>query len=285
MNRAAVPQVALVTDSTAQLPPELVQRFDVGVAAIPITIDGRKYAEGVDLDADQFFALHRAGATKIATSLPSPGAFVELYETHARSGAAEIVSLHVGEEFSGTINSARIASELVDIPVRIIDTGTASFGVGACVWEAGAVRAAGGSADDMARAVNELVPQITCSVLFETYDFIDASGRTSLARPDGPDDGIGVYRGRGSNFDLLGSGRTPEELCELLAIPFRDATTRIRAGVARADHDTAGYTDTLMEMLREMDHVVEVVEYRVGPSIAVHSGPATAGGFLWPTSR
>lgn len=277
--------VALVTDSSAQLPNQLVERFAVGVVAIPITIDGSDYTEGVDLDADQFFALHRDGATEISTSLPPPGAFVELYETQAQAGATEIVSVHVGEAFSGTINSARIASELVDIPVHVVDTGTASFGVGACVWEAGEVRASGGSVDDVLVAVAELVPQITCSVLFETYAFIDASGRADLTRPDDPGAGISVYRGSGPDFELLGSGSSPQELCELLAGPFRDAPTKVRAGVARADSDTGGYTDTLMQMLCEMDHVIEAVEYRVGPSIAVHSGPATAGGFLWPASR
>ena len=78
----------------------------------------------------------------MSTSQPSPGAFGRCYRDLVEAGVDEIVSVHVGAEVSGTVNAASVAADLVEVPVHVVDSGTASFGVTVCVWRAAEVLAA-----------------------------------------------------------------------------------------------------------------------------------------------
>ena len=276
-----VPPVAIVTDSSAQLPAELITRYQIAVAPIAVTIDGAPFREGIDLAPETFFARLHAGAD-ITTSQPSPGDFVALYEGLSARGAEQILSIHVGSEFSGTRNSARTAVDVLGAqvaPITLMDTGTASFGVGACVWEAARRLAAGGCALDAQRRIDEVVPCLATSVLLDGLAHVRAGGRYDL---DGADDATLVFSGVGSDLEVVGTGATVDELVSLLARPFAEAAHPIRAAVALADPATLPYTERLEAALAGMEHVVETTRYQVGPRIAAHTGPGTAGGFFWP---
>ena len=151
--------IALVTDSASQIPPSLAAEFGVRVAPIIVNIDGVEYREGVDLTADDFWAQVSNGEVpEITTSQPSPGTFSEIYRSAVEQGATDIVSVHVGAEHSGTINSARIAAQTVDVDVHVVDSGTASFGVTCCVWEAASAIAAGASVAEVVARVERMRP-------------------------------------------------------------------------------------------------------------------------------
>ena len=148
--------IGLVTDSNAQLPSELKERYQVEVVPLTVVVDGVEYLEGVDLDADDFYARFGAGRPQVSTSQPSPGRFAAAYEAVAERGATEILSVHIGSSVSGTVNAARLASQVSQVPVRIVDTGTASFAVSLCLWEAAEAIAAGANVEEAA-AVAERV--------------------------------------------------------------------------------------------------------------------------------
>src|SRR5262249_10497091 len=146
--------IGLVTDSNSQIPPSLVARYGVTVVPVPVTIDGTAYHEGVDLDADDFYARFRPGEPPpvVSTAQPSPGQFALAYDQLVGAGAAEILSVHIGSTVSGTINSARIAATDVAVPVRIVDTGTASFAIALCAWAAGEAITGGATCEEAAAA-------------------------------------------------------------------------------------------------------------------------------------
>ena len=136
--------IGLCTDSNAQLPPQLVDRYGVEVVPLTVTIDGRAFSEGVDLDADSFYERFSQGATPaVSTAAPGPGRFVAAYQALAERGATEILSVHIASSLSATLNAARLAVAEAPVPVRLVDSGTASFGVACCVWEAAAAVARG----------------------------------------------------------------------------------------------------------------------------------------------
>ncbi len=132
-----VPVLGIVTDSSSQITQEIIDRFDVDVIPMTVTIDGVEYAEGENLDADQFYAHFVDGVRpEISTSQPSPGQFVDSYRRLVARGCTEIVSIHIAEAMSGTVGSATVAASAVNVPVHVIDTDSASFGVAVCVWAA-----------------------------------------------------------------------------------------------------------------------------------------------------
>lgn len=129
--------IGLVVDSNCQMSPDLATRLGAVVVPLTVSVDGADHLEGIELDADAFYAHWANGHTPhITTSHASPGRFVEVYDAVVAGGATAIRSVHIGEGLSGTLNSARIAAAEVGVPVRLVDTNTASFGITCCAWAA-----------------------------------------------------------------------------------------------------------------------------------------------------
>jgi len=273
--------IGLVTDSSSQIPRSLIARFDVRVVPLVVDVDGEAFHEGIDLDADGFWARFAGGHVPVVkTSQPSPGAFLDAYQRLESEGCTEIVSIHIGEAHSGTINSARLAAEVVDADVVIVDSGTASFGVSCCVWEAGEIIAAGGSAEAAAERARNVAPRVGTAFIIQALDFARAGGRFDPELP--PDaEGVIVLAGHGSDLDIVATASTIDDPCDRMVEQFVADGGPIRAGVCLADPATIAFTDGIERRLRDADIEVEMVRYRVGPSIAAHTGPGTAGGFWY----
>jgi len=276
--------IGLVTDSASQIPAPLAARLGVRVVPITVTIDGVSYREGVDLDPDDFWARITGGRVpELSTSQPSPGEIGGVYRQVVDAGAEAIVSVHVGADVSGTVNAARLAAELVDIPVFVVDSGTASFGVTACLWRAADVLAAGGTAPEAATAAGAVAPAIGTSFILQGLEFARGGGRFAATLPADADDVV-VLSGHGTALDVVGAARELDTLCDLIVAPFVADGVAVRAGVGLADDATLPLTEMIEARLRSTDLVVDLVRYRVGPSIAAHTGPGTAGGFWWPAA-
>ena len=115
--------VALVTDSTAMLSPETVEKRDLTVVPLQVVVGTTPYDEGIDPDATPTMIAEalRAG-TPVSTSRPTPAVFLETYARAAEAGAAEVLSVHLSGEMSGTWESAKLAATESPIPVRTVDT-------------------------------------------------------------------------------------------------------------------------------------------------------------------
>lgn len=274
--------IGIATDSASQLPADLAARLGVVVVPVIVTVDGTRYREGVDLDADGFWDRFADDALpEVTTSQPSPGEVAVIYEGLVAAGATEIVSIHVGAEHSGTLNAARLAADLVDVPVHLVDSGTASFGVSCCVWEAASVVAAGGDAAEAAARAKDVATSVGTTFIIQAMDFARRGGRLQLPADH---DGVMVLGGVGGAIDLLSTGRGLDELCDLMVEPMVRDGVPIRVGVSLADAATLAFTEGIEARLRDSAVEVDLVRYRVGPSIAAHTGPGTAGGFWYPIS-
>lgn len=272
---------AVVTDSNSQLPPELIDRYSITVVPIPVTVDGREYLEGVDLDADAFYEFFDGRTPDVSTSQPSPGAFVEAYNAVVGGGCDEIISIHVTESMSGTLNSARLATDLVDVPVHLVDSQTASFGVGCCAWQAGQALASGATTDEAIAVAEQLAEGLHSVTALGAAELLHKSGR--VPELESAEAGVDVFRtGPGGSFDSVGARTTVEQVCDLMAMTMHADGAPIRVALGIADLTAAPYYDGLEERLAARNDVVEIVRYRIGPSVGAFTGPGTAGGFWYP---
>lgn len=276
--------VAIVTDSNAQLPADLVDRYRVTVVPLTVTVDGTSYLEGEELDADGFYAHFEGGAAPVvSTSQPSPGQFTRAYADLAASGATSILSIHIGSAVSGTCNSARLAAATSPVPVRLVDTGTASFGVGCCVWEAGEVLARGGGVEEAATVAAELGPAIGNVFTVRALDLPRAGGRLAAGAEVGAT-AIPVLSLVGAEMQVVGQVADVEEAADAMAAHALRWGPSLRIGVGVADRAAAPLWQALEERLAGAAEVAEVVRYRIGPSVGAHTGPGAAGAFFY-TSR
>ncbi len=170
------PLIALLTDSSAQLTPELIDKYQVMVIPVTISLDGCEYREGIDLDADGFYASYRAGV-ELSTSQPAPGLFVEAVELAAASGASEVLAVLVGSAYSGTVQSAKVAATQTPIPLHIVDTGTASFGVACCLIAAHEALEKGFSLDAAISAAEIMSGTVESVFVLQGLELANRSGR------------------------------------------------------------------------------------------------------------
>jgi DegV family protein with EDD domain len=284
--------VGLCTDSSAQLPPDLADRFGVEIVPLTVVVDDDEHLEGIDLDADGFYARfgpdHRP---TVATSQPSPGQFAMAYDALAERGCTEILSIHVSSAVSGTINAARLAARHAAVPVRLVDSGTASFGVSCCVWAAAEALAAGACLDVAAKAAESLAPTIGNVFVVGALDLLAAGGRAGgdiaeeaarIAAGDTADEAIPVLSLRDGQVEVLERVGTPDAAVRVMAAYLAGWGQDVRVAIGHADRQAEPLTDALVEAVRSSADVAEVVRYRVGPSVGAHTGPGTVGGFVFP---
>jgi DegV family protein with EDD domain len=279
---------AIVTDSNSQITGELRDRFDVEVVPMTVTIDGVEHREGVDLDADGFYDHFADGHTpEITTSQPSPGAFVEVYRRLADRGCEEIWSIHIAEAMSGTIGSARIAAAEVDVPVHIVDTGSASFGVTVCVWAAAVALGRGGDHDDVRRRVERLVGRLGTVFMVGVPLLAERGGRAAEVELDG--DGIPILSMHGGELEVLERVSTVEDTIDVMSTYATSWIERepkgVTVAIGTADAPSRELGTRLEDALAHIPGVDEIVRYRVGPSVGAHTGPGTFGLFVFPTIR
>lgn len=270
--------IALVTDSNSQLTDELRERYGVGVVPMTVVVDGQAYLEGDGIDVDGIVAALRRGAT-VGSSTPSPGQFLQAYESAAARGATEILSVHAGGSVSGTANAARLAAGLAPVPVEVIDTGTASFPVALCIWAAGDVLAAGGSLAEAAAVARSTAAAVGNVFVVGTLALAARGGRLSA---DVIDLDIPVLALEAGEMQAVGRVRDREQAAAAMTsyVVEQTAGARLRIGVGHLL--AVELADALEAALRDRCDVEQLVRYDVGPSVAVHTGLGTVGAVFHP---
>jgi DegV family protein with EDD domain len=172
--------VAIVTDSTAYLPAEVLEGLDVRVVPLHVVVGGRDFREGVDIGAGEVAAALRA-FTPVSTSRPAPQAFLEAYRAAADAGADAVVSVHISAELSSTLGGAELAAAQSPVPVTVIDSRALGMVMGHAVL-AGARRAASGaSADEVAQVVRATCAGASVVFYVDTLEFLRRGGRIGRA--------------------------------------------------------------------------------------------------------
>jgi DegV family protein with EDD domain len=276
--------IGLCTDSNAQLPRSLIDRYGVEVVPITVTIDGVDYLEGVDLDADDFYERFTGGATpQMSTAQPSPGRFADAYRRLSDRGASEVVSIHVGAAMSGTLNSARLAARDAPVKVHLVDSHTASFGVGCCVWEAAEALAAGATVREAIEVAQTLARSTGNVFVVGALDLVRRGGRLDPASAPSSD-AVPVLSLVNGKVTVIATASDMVAATVAMAAYVRAWGTSLKVAIGVADRAGAPLSDALDAALDNAVEVRETLRYRIGPSVAVHTGPGTAGAFFFPTA-
>jgi DegV family protein with EDD domain len=278
--------IGLCTDSSAQLPPDLIERFSVEVVPVTIKLEGDEYLEGVDLDTDDFYErFSKTPRPEVTTSPPSSGQFAFAYDELVARGATEILSIHVGSALSGTLNAARLGARHVPVPIRHVDTGTASFGVGCCVWAAGEALSRGVTLEQAAEIAEQVAPAVGHVLVPGAPELVHRTGRASSLDVD-LDGGVSVLSLIGGEVKVLARVAHHSSAAEAMAGYILDSSGDevINVAIGIADRQGWRLSLALERILGVEPRVREMVRYRIGPSIGARTGPGTAGAFFYPVA-
>jgi DegV family protein with EDD domain len=177
-------KVAIVTDSAADLQPE--QATAAGITVVPLLVNfgEREFRAGVDLGAGQFWdELTKPDAPFPRTAAAAPGTFRNEFERLFAEGAEAVVYVGVGAKLSATIQSATVARDmLAGRDIRVVDSDSASMGIGLLALEAARLAAEGHSAEEIAAELDRRKHDIRLYVVLETLEYLKRGGRISPAR-------------------------------------------------------------------------------------------------------
>jgi DegV family protein with EDD domain len=174
-------QIALVTDSTCDIPAEWVQQYQITVVPLTIIFGSEQFLDGVELSAAQFYERLAVESHHPTTSQPPPRAFLEAFQQAAAGGASQILVITISSAMSGTIESARRAAQESPIPVHVMDGRNNSMGLGWQVIAAARAREAGGGLEAMLAAAGQVQKVMTYYVTLDTIEYLARGGRISEA--------------------------------------------------------------------------------------------------------
>lgn len=172
--------IKIVTDSTCDLPPSLIEQYGITVIPLYINFGGASYRDGVDLSRQEFYERLPTSPVQPTTSVPGIGTFMEAYQTLAADGADQIVSIHIAAKLSNTVNVARLAAEATDtLPITVLDSHQLTVGTGFQVLEAARLAQEGKPLADIVAAVQVMQPRLYTLAALNTLTYLRRSGRLS----------------------------------------------------------------------------------------------------------
>jgi DegV family protein with EDD domain len=276
--------VAVVTDSTACLPADLVASSGIRVVPLRVAAGGLVSDDGPAALSGALETELRRGA-RLSTASPAPAAFAAAYAAAAAAGSAGVVSVHISAGLSGTVNSARLAAAGAPVPVRVVDSRSLGMGLGFAALTAADAADAGGTPDDAAAAASSRAARLRSFFVLDTLDQLSAGGRLD------------------PGFAAAGSGLTFRPLLHLadgkIAVleKFRTMSAAVRRLEELAAQSAAGQpVDLAVQYLGDRERGVALAgrleqlipnarhRYLVeaGPVILAHTGPGMLGVAVAP---
>ena len=272
-------RVKIITDSTADLPPELVQELDITVVPTYIHFGDQTFRAGIDITNEQFYKRLGEGGPYPYTSSPPPGVYERYYRKYAREYQG-VMSIHLSHRFSEVMKSATMARDKLPASltrVEVIDSLSTSAGMGLTVTAAARAAKAGANVDEVHRIIMHMIQHTHVVFFVDSVEYLERSGRLSQATA------------------MLGSMQRIKPLMILdegEIVPYDRTRTRAKAieGLFTFIEDFPrveqvaimhGSTpDDVEKLLEKIDPVfprerVMITEY--GPTLGVHLGPNTMG--------
>jgi DegV family protein with EDD domain len=269
--------IRIVTDSTCDLPDSVVQELGIKVVPLYINIGDQGYLDGLEISRVDFYANLPTYPVHPTTGTPGPESFRDVFESLLLEGATEIISIHISENLSATINVARSAAlEYQIIPVTVVDSGQLSIGTGFQVELAARLALKGKSKDEILKAISDLRSRTFVTAGLNTLEFLKRSGRMNRFMT-----GIGsllhikpiltMFNGQPGSDRVRTSIRAEKRLISLLEdrIPIeRFSLLHTHA------HEKA---EEFKEKIRDYLPAGEIFSMDITPVIGAHLGPGAVG--------
>ena len=270
--------VKIVTDSSADLPAQLAKDLDITIVPLYVRFGEQVYRDRIDISEDDFYRRLVRDSIHPSTIQPSPQDFSTAYQSIAKAGVDGIVSIHISNKLSGTMNSASQAKEDVkNCPVEVIDSQMLSAALGLVTISAAKLAKSGTDFIDTVKHVKTILPGTHLEGLLDTLKFVLLGGRIGkakallgsllnvkplLALKDGEVVPAGQVRSRAKGIDRLFEFIKSGKNIQNLAIAF---------------NTTPDEAETLADRVAAANIFdrKKIIMTRIGPMLGVHMGPGT----------
>lgn len=264
------PGIALITDSSACVPEELIRDHEIRIVPILVQIGPEEFRNGVDLQPAKLYqALEQDVPVKSAA--PSPLDYLDAIE---EAGDRSVVILTPATEFTRMHRNALLGAELSGRPVAVVDSRSATAGHGLVVLAAAEARAAGGGVDDVVAAAEDAASRVELVAALETLSYLRQSGRVS-ALTLGVANSLGVrpvFRMRHGVVERLGLPRSEEAAVSRIVREWKGGGG---PDAARSAVFHAGRPERARALADRLGSDPFVTEFSA--AMAIHTGPGVVG--------
>ncbi|KTB48930.1 DegV family protein [Dehalogenimonas alkenigignens] len=274
-------RIKIITDSTADLPINLVG--DLGITVVPVYVrfGNEVFRDGVDITQEEVYRRLLAGEVPPATSQPPPADFAAYYR-EALKNYDEVISIHLSSKLSGTFNSALSGRDLLPEKARItvLDSLSLSMGLGLAAVTAARLCLAGASKEAIVESVKQTAPLTRIIAMFDTLKYAFRSGRLGAAKSliGGILNVKPLLTLRDGSFWPVGIARTRVRAFDTMVDLVRK--TPDIADVAVVYATTPDEAETLKERLSAFVEKTRIHISRLGPALGAHGGPGIMAVFI-----
>ncbi len=174
--------IAIVTDSTSDIPEELAEQYRIKVVPNVMVIDGQSLLDGEGITREEFYRRLPQMTNPPTTATSSSGIYQDTYEALFKQGATQILSIHASSLLSGIYNAASIAAQAFGYRVRVIDGEQITLGLGFQVLAAAQAVARGLGMDEIIDIIKNVRRRVRVIAMLDTLEYVRRSGRVSWAR-------------------------------------------------------------------------------------------------------
>jgi DegV family protein with EDD domain len=275
-------KVEIVSDSTSDLPPSLASARGISIVPLTLYFEGHSLLDGVDITPSEFYRRLPHATSHPTTSQPSPGRFAQTYEALLADHDA-IVSLHISQKLSGTLESAQQAAEMTDpARVHVIDTQAVSMSLGLMTLAASTLASRGVDAEAIVEKVESMKGEVQTYFSVATLEFLRRGGRIGRASALLGSvlqvkpvlcirDGLVTPLERVRTFE-----RALQRVAELTRALDRGHGVCVIVGHAGAEADAR-------RLGQELEPIAETLMIQpLGPVVGAHAGPGVVGVGCYP---
>jgi EDD domain protein, DegV family len=279
-------KVRIVTDSTSDIPADIRERLGIHMVPLKVLFGEETFLDAVTIGTDEFYRRLKQSEALPTTSQPSPAEFTELYERLlAEDPSAPIISIHLPAVLSGTFQSASIARSMMDdgADIALIDSKSASYGIGIQVVKAAEMAAAGAGKQNILDEISRIQQDMQLYFLVDSLEYLQKGGRIGRAsaligsllniKPIlSLDQDGGVY----AVDKVRGGKKAAARIAEMLKATFGDDPVVMT--IAWTDAKEA--STELEERIKSELNVKQIGYATVGSVIGTHVGPGTSAVFM-----
>ena len=276
-------KVSVISDTTCDLSPELLAKYQVTVFPLHIHLGDAEYSDGVDITPEEIFAWSDKNKTTPKTSALSPVEAIEVLKKNL-AASEEVVCFCLSEQMSACANVMRMAAEELNVTDRVfvVDSKSLSTGIGLQVIEAAIMAEQGMPAGQIVAEIEKIRPLVRASFVVDTLTYLYRGGRCSgVAALAGSalklHPYIGVFDGA-----MRPGKKYRGKMARVIIEYVRDQEPELRK--AKPDRVFITHSgcaqrilDAVKNELEELDHFDEILTVRAGSVITSHCGPGTLG--------
>lgn len=274
--------VCILTDSTCDLSSDIIEKYEIGVLPLYVTMGEKVYRDGVDIASKELCDWAQKTKQVPKTSAPSPMDAHEFLEKWIDS-KKNLVFIGISDKLSATCQVVRLAAQnFPEADIRVIDSQSLSTGIGLLVLKAARLAKQGLSADEIEREILNLVPRVRASFVIDTTLFLYRGGRCSAVESFC----AGLLQIKPQIVVKDGALHPSRRFRGNIVKSVLNYVESMSEDLVRADREVAfvthsPYSDAIvppvMEYLKSLGHFDEIIETEAGAVITSHCGPGTLG--------